>query len=765
MTPSTQALMTSWTLLPGLIVTMLATGAIYFRGWLRLRERDPSRFGVWQLVSFLAGMATLYVAVASPIDPFSYFLLTAHMVQHDLFLFMAPVLLWAGKPVRPLLSGLPRRASKFWIVPFLRCRILERVVSWITAPVPAWVCFVIILWAWHLPQLYDLALRVLPWHYVEHAMLFGAAMLFWWPVFRPFPGRRDVSWSLVPYLFLAGVQGTVLSGILTFSSRVLYSHYAEAPRLWGISALTDQAIAGTVMWIPGSIFYLVALAIVVGQLLRGAQTTPVGRTRQRRHRPPSRRTSANLRSFDLLRLPVVARVLRWKHARLGFQLPVLALGVLIIYDGLRGPQVAPMNLAGVVPWIHWRWLLVVGVLIFGNAFCMACPFVVAGKFGKRLMGGKRVWPAWLGGKWAAVALIAVFFWAYEALSLWNSPWLTAWVAIGYFVGAFVVDGLFRRAAFCKHVCPVGQFNFVQSLISPLEVRIRDPNVCQRCRTQDCIKGRGDLPGCQTILYQPRKRGNMDCTFCLDCVRACPHDNVGLQTHDRTRELVEDLPRSGIGRFDRRIDLAALVVVLVFAAFVNAAGMIRPIIAAEERIEELTGWSRIPIVTIGMLAALVVLPVLSMALAAAASKRFGNRNEAVRRIAARYALALVPLGFSMWLAHYSFHFVTSAGAIFPAAKRFATQFGWSLSSSEGSVGIGIAGEWLTNLELALLGIGLIGSLYIAYRIARSDGSRLPIAFGAFIPWAAMATILYLVGVWVLLEPMQMRGTMTMMGGAP
>ena len=112
--------------------------------------------------------------------------------------------------------------------------------------------------------------------------------------------------------------------------------------------------------------------------------------------------------------------------------------------------------------------------------------------------------------------------------------------------AFVIDGFFRGAAFCKYVCPIGQFNFVQSLVSPLEVKVRDPEVCASCRTKDCIRGRDGIPGCELHLFQPRKAGNMDCTFCLDCVHACPHDNIGILAGPPGSDLWHDALRSGVG---------------------------------------------------------------------------------------------------------------------------------------------------------------------------------------------------------------------------
>ncbi len=177
---------------------------------------------------------------------------------------------------------------------------------------------------------------------------------------------------------------------------------------------------------------------------------------------------------DLLRVPGLGRFLRWKHARTTLQVPFLLLAALVVFDGLTGPADAPRNAAGVLPWIHARGFVALALLVAGNLFCLACPFMLPRRLAKKLFPADRLWPAWLRGKWLAVALVVLFFWVYEAWDLWASPWLTAWLVVGYFLAAFVVDAFFRGAAFCKHVCPIGQFNFVNGLVSPAEVAVRDP---------------------------------------------------------------------------------------------------------------------------------------------------------------------------------------------------------------------------------------------------------------------------------------------------
>jgi hypothetical protein len=455
----------------------------------------------------------------------------------------------------------------------------------------------------------------------------------------------------------------------------------------------------------------------------------------------------------------VGRFLRWRHARLAIQLPVAILAAVVIFDGLRGPQVGAMNLAGVLPWIHWRGLVVLGLLAAGNLFCMACPFTAPRALARRWLPKAWDWPRPLRNKWAAVALLGVFFWAYEAFSLWDSPWWTAWIAVGYFVAAFVVDGLFRGAAFCKYLCPIGQFNFVQSLASPLEVRVRDAAVCAACRTRDCIRGRDGIPGCETRLFLPRKVGNMDCTFCLDCVHACPHDNVGVSAGAPLSGLSRDPARSGVGRFGSRPDLAALVLVLVFGAFANAAGMVGPVVEQLARFSSLLGQgSTVLAVSLFYGVALVVVPVVLVGAAAALSRRSRPGPVSWLATATRFSYAFVPLGLGMWVAHYSYHFLTGYDAVLPVTQRFLLDLGWTTLGRPHWVAACCrpVADWLPRLEILCLDIGLLLSLYVAYRIVQSPGVRLGQALRAFTPWAVLLVALFAAGVWIVLQPMQMRG---------
>jgi cytochrome c oxidase assembly factor CtaG len=797
MSPLFDAFFRSWPLSPWLVFSLGLTAGIYLRGWLALHSKNPLRWHAGRLAAFAGGLAMVFLALASPIEPFAALFLRVHMLQHLLLMMAAPPLLWLGAPLFPMLRGFPWQVRTYWVAPLYRSRLLQQFFARLTHPAVALPLYVAATWLWHMPAAYELSLRSNGWHHFQHVCFLGTALLFWFPVVRPYPNHARWSpWLLIPYLIVADVANTVLSALLTFSSQVLYPHYASVPRLGGISALDDQSAAGVLMWVPGSVAFLLPLFSIGVRLLYGQEqgasaqrsTDSTGLLSLRGRRPASSFPSAPLSGqqgraasvllpviasapardvrfrtgrFDLLRFPLVGRFLRWRHARLALQLPMMALAAVLILDGLRGPQVGAMNLAGVLPWIHWRGLLILTLLAAGNFFCMACPFVVPRTLARRWLPAGLNWPQWLRSKWLAVLLLVLFLWAYDAFSLWDSPWWTAWLALGYFTTAFVIDSCFRGAAFCKYVCPIGQFNFVQSLVSPLEVKVVDADVCTSCQTRDCIRGRGNISGCEMHLSQPHKSGNMDCTFCLDCVHVCPHENVGILARVPGSDLWHDKQRSGLGRFGKRTDLAALVVILVFGAFANAAGMVGPVVSGRDRLDLLLGEpSPFVTTTLFYIVALVMLPLLLVGGAALLSRKWSSSADTFIAVATRYSYALVPLGFGMWLSHYSFHLLTSYDTVVPTTARFFSDWGshilgrphWVAGCCRAAV------DGMLQLEIVFLDLGMLLSLYTGYRIAAVQAPRWPQRLWGFAPWAALIVLLFAAGVWIIFQPMQMRGTL-------
>src|SRR5947207_788615 len=139
-------------------------------------------------------------------------------------------------------------------------------------------------------------------------------------------------------------------------------------------------------------------------------------------------------------------------------------------------------------------------------------------------------------------------------------------------------------------------------------------------------------------------------------------------------------------------------------------------------------------------------------AAALSRRWGRLEGGTREVATRYAYALVPLGFGMWLAHYSFHFLTSYDTVVPVAQRFVADLGltWLGDPAWVCACCRPVMPWLLRLELIFLDGGLLLSLYVGYRLAPS--------LKALAPWALLMVLLFAAGVWILFQPMQMRGSL-------
>ncbi|KAA5543279.1 FesM [Roseiconus nitratireducens] len=474
-----------------------------------------------------------------------------------------------------------------------------------------------------------------------------------------------------------------------------------------------------------------------------------------------------------MRLPLLGRFLRWRYSRMLLQSCVLLLSLVMIGHAFWGPQLAPKNLAALLTWVHFRGLVVIVILLAGNLFCMACPFMLPREIARRIHAPRWDWPQKLRNKWPAIILFAMVLFAYELFDLFSDPWWTGALIVAYFALAAITDVLFRRASFCKYVCPVGQFNFVCSTMSPLEVAVRDRDVCGNCATKDCIRGvhqeatsskdaftKGALPlvqrGCELDLFQPRKRGNLDCTFCLDCVYACPHDNVGILTRLPAEELAYEGTRSGIGTPERRFDFTALTIVFAFGALLNAFAMISPVYAAERWIADVTGLrTEWPILAAIFALALVIEPALLLGAAASLTRFFSRSDTPLLSIINRYIRSLIPIGFGVWLAHYGFHFFTGLLTVIPVAQNAAKSTGTAwLGQPQWQLG-GLPETVVYPLELGFMSLGLIGSWMIAWSIASQRSSnRIALRFA---PWAALHLLLYVSAVWIMNQPMDMRGT--------
>lgn len=459
-----------------------------------------------------------------------------------------------------------------------------------------------------------------------------------------------------------------------------------------------------------------------------------------------------------------ARTLARSETRRLLQLAMLLTAAVIVIHGLTGPRIAPRNLATVATWIHYRGLLVLGLVAVGNLFCTACPMMLLRDAGRRVIRPRLRWPRLLRRKWLAIVLIGSSLFAYELCDLWNQPRATAVLIAAYFGVALLVDLSFSGATFCKYLCPIGQFNFAGATIAPLELRARDEDTCRSCRTVDCIKGRREpetaaqparlvARGCELGLFMPAKVGNLDCTMCFDCVRACPHDNIGLMTRVPGAELAEPGRRAGIGRLVARPDLAALAIVFTFGALLNAFAMT----AAARAVQLWLIGAGLPgegsALAILFLGVLVLLPLLVLGTAAAVTRALSSTNETLRAIGMRHVFALVPIGAGIWLAHTGFHLLTGALTIVPVTQSaVADMTGLALIGEPAWRLTGLQPGLVLPLQLGCVLLGGLGSAAVTSLIADRSGT----GPRAALPWHLVTAILALAALWTLSLPMDMRG---------
>jgi cytochrome c oxidase assembly factor CtaG len=209
-------------------------------------------------------------------DGFADALLSAHMVEHLLLMSAVPPLLLCGLPTVPLLRGLPAPVLRWLAAPLLRISGLRRFGHWLLTPVVAWCALNLSFVGWHIPAAYDFALEHEHWHDVEHACFLFSSLLFWWCVLRPWPAeKRRLNWAILLFLVSADVVNTIVSASLAFSGRPAYGFYLDHPNPFHVVPLDDQVLGAVIMWVLGSLVFLVPAMVITVRLLAG---TPAMRT-------------------------------------------------------------------------------------------------------------------------------------------------------------------------------------------------------------------------------------------------------------------------------------------------------------------------------------------------------------------------------------------------------------------------------------------------------------------------------------------------------
>jgi putative membrane protein len=270
--PAPHDLWGAWNLDPVLLGGFLLAAWAYRRG----QTSGPRRpVDTWRAGCFAAALTGLGVALVSPLDALSGALASAHMVQHLLLILVAAPLLALSAPSSAILRGSPlalRRVSGRWR---RRLGLTHGNLAVLRHPAAAWLLAVAVLWFWHAATPYDAALDNEFLHVLEHASFLVTAVLFWHAVIGV-RGAARVSGGLgVLLVFAMAMQSVFLSVLLTFARTPWYAGYANTTTPWGLDPLTDQQVAGVIMWIPAGGIYLTAALVLLVTWVRTTEREDV----------------------------------------------------------------------------------------------------------------------------------------------------------------------------------------------------------------------------------------------------------------------------------------------------------------------------------------------------------------------------------------------------------------------------------------------------------------------------------------------------------
>ncbi len=246
-----------WSPDPTVLAGVIALSLVYVAGWRRARRPgEPHPPGYGRLALFAASMASVLAALVSPIDDLSDDVLAIHMVQHLLLLDLVPILM-----ILSLTKGILRPVAR-------SLNVLERRAGVLAHPAFALLLYVAIMYLWHVPAMYDLALEHSGVHVLEHLCFAAAGTLYWWQVLSPLRGRMRVA-GMGPVVYMVSTKLLVgmLGVILAFAPASFYSWYQHHPHYWGLSARVDENIAGLVMALEQSIVMGIALTYLVVRML------------------------------------------------------------------------------------------------------------------------------------------------------------------------------------------------------------------------------------------------------------------------------------------------------------------------------------------------------------------------------------------------------------------------------------------------------------------------------------------------------------------
>lgn len=461
--------------------------------------------------------------------------------------------------------------------------------------------------------------------------------------------------------------------------------------------------------------------------------------------------------LNILAIPSIGKFLKSGWFQPVFQVPVLAVFLIIIAAGLFDIQKGDRNIATILTWTIW-WAAIIFTFVFiGRVWCMMCPFGAAQDWLGRLFSLNRDFPKTLRNIYLSSFLFFALTWWDSYSGIVNKPAMTSYLLITFFVVAMGMALVYRGRSFCRYVCPIGGLIGLYSMFSPVELRNKCMEVCRDHKVKECIKGAGKGRPCPMFVTPMTLDRNNYCNFCSECVTSCSQDNIVI----RFRSFARDLWVSSKGFLDE----AFLAMMLVGISIIVTGEMVEPWHRWMDVVGKILPFD---LLGIGSHAArekatflfvltsgtLLIAPLLLLSFSAIVRKALPDTGLTAKQIFIQFAYMFIPVGLAMHLAHNISHLLKEGPGIIPAVQRLINNI--TGAGEPDWVAGQIAGnETIFWLQMAVLITLNIFSLYAGYRIAvRNYGDR---ALRAFVPMALLVIFFMVINTYILGQPMSLRHT--------
>lgn len=253
----------SWSLPADVVIGLVIAAALYGAGLWRHRCRE-SATSYWKHLSFFAGLAALFLALASPLDALADRLFFMHQVQHLLLQTAGPMLLLLAAPQTLLIAGMPEITRRRVLAPLMSSVAVRKLFGLLTRPWVAAFLLVASLYIWQWPPYHDASVLDTGLHYFMHVTMLAAGLLFYASVFDPRAAPFGPSYGTrIGVLLFAMTANMLLGAGLAIKDRVLYTAYDVVGRPWEFDALADERLGGLIVWIPGSVMCVPAFLVLL----------------------------------------------------------------------------------------------------------------------------------------------------------------------------------------------------------------------------------------------------------------------------------------------------------------------------------------------------------------------------------------------------------------------------------------------------------------------------------------------------------------------